>query len=163
MDNLDLSTVFARNCEVRRIDRARAAAFMDSCHRMGSATCRHCYGLFIKRRTGGSETELECGTMVAAATFSNARRWRKGDVTVASYEWIRYASLPGIRVTGGMGKLLNAFVEEVGPDDVMSYCDLGWSDGDAYRELGFTQEGVVERTGFRCLKFRKTFPTSARP
>ena len=35
-----------------------------------------------------------------------------------------------------MGKLLKHFIEETGPDDVMSYADLEWTDGDVYRKLG---------------------------
>ena len=79
--------------------------------------------------------------MVAVATFSNARKWVKGDSTVRSYEWIRYASLPGLRISGGMGKLLKAFIEDVQPDDIMSYADLEWSEGAVYEQLGFTLEG----------------------
>lgn len=154
MDNLSLSSVFARNCSARRIDRPAAAAFLDANHRMGYATSRYCYGLFVDRSTGGAECRLEPGTLVAVAAFSNARRWQKGDRRVASYEWVRYASLPEVRVVGGMGKLLDAFVGDVCPDDVVTYVDTKWSDGDAYRELGFLEEGVVEKMNFKCLKFR---------
>lgn len=154
MDNLDLAPVFARNCEVRRIDRNEAGAFLAANHRMGDATSRYRYGLYVKRSTGVSEMCCTPGTLVAVAAFSNARRWEKDGRTVSSYEWIRYASLPGIRVLGGMGKLLDAFISEVGPDDIMTYCDMEWSNGDSYRELGFTEEGIVERPGFRCRKFR---------
>ena len=37
--------------------------------------------------------------------------------------------------------MLKAFIEDVGPDDVMSYADLEWSRGDVYRQLGFVLEG----------------------
>ena len=76
------------------------------------------------------------------------QKWLKENGYIRSYEWIRYASLPGIRVIGGMGKLLDAFVEYVKPDDVMSYADLEWSDGEVYRTLGFEQEGVKEPVMF---------------
>lgn len=155
MDNLNLAPVFARNCEVRRIGKSQAADFLNSYHRMGDATSRYRYGLFVSRHTGESESEMPADTMVAVATFSNARRWKKGDAVISSYEWIRYASLPDIRVLGGMGKLLDAFIEDVGPDDVMTYCDLRWSRGDAYRSLGFVEEGTVSRPGFDCIKFRR--------
>ena len=48
-------TVFARNCEVRRIDRAAADAFICENHIYGKAACRHCYGLFRRRATGAAE------------------------------------------------------------------------------------------------------------
>ena len=37
MDNL--SSVFARNCLVRRIGKAESAAFMDANHRLGATGC----------------------------------------------------------------------------------------------------------------------------
>lgn len=153
MDNL--RNIFARNCEIRRIDSATASAFMAGHHRLGDCRCRYRYGLFVRRSTGEHEETLDPGTLVAAATFSNARRWVKEDRTVSSYEWIRYASLEGIRVVGGMGKLLNAFIDDVHPDDVMSYADPSSVDeGAAYEKLGFSYEGVVEKPNFTCGKYR---------
>ena len=145
--------IYARNCEVRKIDRKTAADFLAETHSYGNATCRYCYGLFLKRHTGHIAVMLntcsapslsgqaEAGTLVAVASFSNARKWIKGDKTIRSYEWTRYASLPHLRVIGGMGRLLKAFIQDVEPDDIMSYADLEWSEGKVYEQLGFTLEG----------------------
>lgn len=137
--------VFARNCEVHRIDRPQANAFMDANHSYGAAACRHCYGLFTVRRTDskayGAARIIGPGTLVAAAEFSNARRWQKDEREIRSYEWVRYASLPEVRINGGMGKILQKFIYDVNPDDIMSYADLEWSDGEAYRRLGFVTDG----------------------
>ena len=143
--------VYARNCEVRRIEKAEAAAFLHRTHSYGDAACRYRYGLFLKRHTGHLAMETACipGQLVAVATFSNARKWIKGEKTIRSYEWTRYASLPGIRVNGGMGKLLKAFIEEVRPDDIMSYADLEWSEGAVYEQLGFIREGHKSPVCFR--------------
>ena len=155
MDNL--KNIFARNCELRRIDKPTAKAFLDAYHRLGDTTCRYRYGLFTRRTTGAGETSLPAGTLVAGSTFSNARRWQKGESVVSSYEWIRYASIDGLRVVGGMGKLLQAFIDDVHPDDIMSYADADWPDGgDAYRTLGFTEETRVQRAGRVNIKYRKT-------
>ena len=95
------------------------------------------------------------GTMVAVAGFSAPRIWRKGEREVRSCEWIRYASLEGVGVDGGMGKLLKAFIDDVRPDDVMSYADASWSVGGVYRKLGFTEEEPkVFPDGSKSLKFR---------
>ncbi|MBR4228271.1 MAG: hypothetical protein IKR72_04130 [Bacteroidales bacterium] len=156
--------VYARNCSVRRIDRAVAAAFLSQTHSYGDALSRFRYGLFVDRVTGEkgiclSERSEEIfgvkdlpgpqpGDLVAVATFSKARNRVIDGVRVKSFEWVRYASLPGLRVEGGMGKLLEAFVSEVHPEDVMTYADLEWSDGRAYRELGFTLAGPREPVTF---------------
>ena len=148
--------VYARNCEVRRIDKKDAAEFLKRAHSYGDAACRYRYGLYLKRHTGHVANELPdgtqniCrGTLVAVATFSNARKWLKGDKVIRSYEWTRYASLPGLRVNGGMGKLLKAFIEDAAPDDVMSYADLEWSEGKVYGQLGFVLEGYKSPVCFR--------------
>lgn len=150
-----LSNIFARNCTVRRIDRPAAAAFLSENHRLGATGCRYCYGMFVRRSTGAAEISLPEGTLVAVAVFSNARRWQKGDRVISSYEWIRYASLKGIRVTGGMSRLLQAFIDDRHPDDVMSYADMDYPDGgDVYAKLGFVAESEMERPGFRNVKYR---------
>ena len=154
MDNLDLKTVYARNCEVCRIDKAAAREFMDRCHRMGFTSGRYHYALFVKRRTGESEAGLEAGTMVAAASFSQARKWVKNGREVRSYEWVRYCSLPEVRVVGGMGKILDEFISRVRPDDVMTYSDPLWSDGDAYKALGFVPEGEKDFGEYKSVKLR---------
>lgn len=156
--------VYARNCSVRRIDRAVAAAFLSQTHSYGDALSRFRYGLFVDRVTGEKGICLsersegifgvkdipgpQPGDLVAVATFSKARNRVIDGRRVKSFEWVRYASLPGLRVEGGMGKLLDAFVSEVHPEDVMTYADLEWSDGRAYRELGFTLSGPREPVTF---------------
>lgn len=140
MAHLDLFTpVFARNCEVRRIEKEEAQEFLNINHSYGYAACRYRYGMFLKKTD----------ELIAVATFSNARRWIKNEKEIRSYEWTRYASLPSARVSGGMGKMLKAFINEVKPDDIMSYADLEWSEGDVYIQLGFRCEGRKDPVMFR--------------
>ncbi len=129
--------------------------FLEDNHSYGDASCKYRYGLFVYRYSGKENKKDFCGehpypveTLVAVSEFSNARKWKKADETSLSYEWIRDASLPGVRVVGGMGKMLSAFLEEVCPDDLMSYADLEWSDGRAYKELGFEEDGYKEPVDF---------------
>lgn len=145
--------IYARNCEIRKIDKATAKEFLDQNHSYGDAACRYRYGMFLKRHTGhclDDEDRIQTGTLVAVATFSNARKWQKGEKVIRSYEWTRYASLPNLRLSGGMGRLLKHFIEEVAPDDIMSYADLEWSEGTVYQTLGFTLEGIKDPVMF-CI------------
>lgn len=118
--------VFARNCDVRDISQETAAAFLDRNHIYGSTKSRYRYGLFRRRATGTGEAGMpDTRELVAVGSFSEKN------------EWERYASLPQVRVCGGMGKILNHFIKTVHPDEVMSYADLEWGDGNVYRQLGF--------------------------
>ena len=157
------SQAYARNCEVRRIEKAEAQEFLNRNHSYGDAACKYRYGLFLKRHTGHIAAEMGFpigsgmtegkigmteGTLIAVATFSNARKWIKDGKEIRSYEWTRYASLPDLRVSGGMGKMLKAFIKEVQPDDIMSYADLEWSEGEVYERLGFKAEAGKEPVSF---------------
>lgn len=168
------SQAYARNCEVRRIDKETAQRFLNDNHSYGYAACKYRYGLFLKRHTGHVAREIEeerflgcarndnrsdrndnrsdrgdiVGTLIAVATFSNARKWIKDGKEIRSYEWTRYASVPELRVSGGMGKLLKAFIKEVQPDDIMSYADLEWSEGKVYEALGFSEERPKDPVSF---------------
>ena len=150
------TSLYARNCEVRKIDKAVAAPFLGDNHSYGDAACRYRYGLYLRRSS--RDGKLQAGTLVAVATFSNARKWVKGEKVIRSYEWTRYASLPGVRISGGMGKILKAFVKDVQPDDVMSYADLEWSEGKVYEQLGFVLEGRKEPVMFVVDRLWKRFP-----
>ena len=147
-----LTRIYARDCEVRKIGKSVAGPFLKACHRLGDTRCRYLLGLYV---TKSRVEELPVGTLAAVAGFSGPRTWMKGEKNVRSYEWIRYASLEGTGVDGGMGKLLKAFIEETRPDDIMSYADASWSNGEVYRKLGFQEEEAkVFPDGSRSLKFR---------
>lgn len=126
----EFRSVFARNTTIRRITGPEAAEFLNRWHTYGDAASRYRYGIFAKD-----------SSLVAVATFSSGRRWLKGDSVIRSYEWVRYASLPWLRITGGMGKALMTFIREVEPDDIMSYADMEWTDGQAYIRLGLHEDG----------------------
>ncbi len=123
-------SVFARNTEVHRITKPVASEFLDRYHTYGDAAARYRYGIFTKN-----------GELTAVGSFSSGRTWKKGDSAIRSFEWVRYASLPNIRVVGGMGKMLSTFINEVQPDDIMSYADMEWADGQVYERLGFSEDG----------------------
>lgn len=174
----DFVSVFARNCVVRRLEKPVAEAFLNANHRYGSAKCRYCYGIYLERLSGkemkawglkGERMPKDCGypavgSLLAVATFSNARKWMKDGREIRSYEWVRYASLQaipqpdgsekGLRVAGGMGKMLRCFIAELRPDDIMTYAIADWSEGDVYRKLGFEEEGTKVFGESSSIKFR---------
>ncbi len=142
-------SIFARKCEVKALKAQQAAEFLEKYHSYGTSRCRYRYGLFHEEK------------LVAVATFSAGRPMKRlveGDERILeSYEWVRYASLPDCRISGGMGRLLEAFVSDVGPDEVMSYSDYEWSRGDTYLRLGFKKVGEKPPMRFYvdCTTFRR--------
>lgn len=147
--NLGLQrTIFARNCHVKAISQYDAKRFLDANHMLGYARCHYRYGLYTLKDTGS----LRRGSLVAVATFSTPRLIKRGEMSVNSYEWVRYAGLSDFRIVGGMGKLMACFVKEQNPQEIMSYSDIGWGKGDAYEKLGFTLIGKTEPILFYLKK-----------
>lgn len=148
------ASVFARNCGVRSISAETAASFLEANHIYGTARSAVRLGLFRVRSTGGREIGMDATpVLVAVASFSAGRRMENG---LMSYEWVRYASLRGVRVVGGMGRLLQAFAdamrrEGAGEDfEVMTYADTEWYGGGSYLNLGFRDEGFRPPVRFLC-------------
>lgn len=129
--------IFARNCRVVRPQADQLSSFLQACHTYGSTRSRYRYALVDAK-----------DRLVAAATFSASRWMDREGIQVASWEWIRYASLPELTIVGGMSRLLETFVREVHPQEIMTYADLEWSSGTAYQQLGF--EKVETRP---CVEF----------
>jgi hypothetical protein len=119
--------IFARNTVAQRITKPEADDFLNRYHLSGSPTARYKYGLFVKKT----------GTLVGVATFSAPRKFNRDGKEYRSYELIRYAGINGANITGGLSKALNAFIEEVQPDDIMTYADRCWWTGESYLPLGF--------------------------
>ncbi|GGN11480.1 hypothetical protein GCM10010967_54200 [Dyadobacter beijingensis] len=139
----------ARLTQARRIDNATTDQFLGYNHLNGVVSSKFRYGLFLPKRYyrvlppefafDASADEL----LVAVATFSHARIFEQHGEPFRSHELIRFASLLGTNVVGALDKLLNAFIREKQPDDIMTYADLEWSDGRSYQRLGFEERGQM--------------------
>lgn len=133
----------ARLTQVRRIDKATAAAFLDNNHLQGNVLSRTQYGLFLPEKyyrvlspaALAKATEYEW--LVAVSTFSPARVFYRNDKPYRSFELIRFANVLNTTIVGGLARLIKVFSRDFLPGDIMTYADLEWSDGKSYRQLGF--------------------------
>lgn len=135
--------VYARKCRVANINSYIAREFLDKNHILGYSKSKFFYGL------------VYCDQLVAVAAFSASRPMTREGGVINSFEWVRYASQGSLRVIGGMGRLLGAFVDDQRPQEVMSYADLDWggysgfkSNGNAYTKLGFELIGKTAPVKF---------------
>lgn len=192
--------IFARKCRIICSSDPQAsrnagafAQFLEKYHAYGDAKSKYRYGLLYDGELVAVATFSAARPMVrrilepyknvppeevASLRFAvdflpgqTAYSYRDA-VTVESYEWIRYASLPDVRVAGAMGRLLRAFLKEVTqknapagnrlPVEVMTYADKEWSGGAVYEKLGFVPSGerppveyYVEKETYRRFSARK--------
>jgi protein-arginine kinase activator protein McsA len=120
---------FARSTTIRAIGSKEAREFLDQTHTQGGSACTVAYGAF------------DGDTLVAVATFGKAR---SGAMTASAsdvWEVYRYAST-GV-VVGGFSRLLKAFIRDVRPTEIVSYCDLRYGTGGLYKAAGFELESVT--------------------
>lgn len=141
--------VHGRKTTIVPVNQETANSFFNRHHLQGTAGCKYRFGL-----------ELD-NELLAVAGFS-AKRPMNHTEGYNSVELIRFATIDGLTVTGGLSKLIRHFVQSAHPDDVMSYADQDWSDGNGYIRLGFSQVGETppmqillhKGTMERCLLHR---------
>jgi hypothetical protein len=132
-----------RTTKARRIDKPTAASFLNQNHLQHTVSSKLRYGLFLPNRYFRilkADNQFDTSApeiLVAVATFSHPRIFERNGKPFRSYELIRFANLLNTTVVGGFDKLLNEFIKDCQPDDIMTYADLEWSDGASYKRLGF--------------------------
>lgn len=145
------ATIPARLTKSRRIDKPTLDQFLTENHLQIPTGAKFKYGLYLPERyfrvidinknmftEALSETlEGHEEILMAVASFSTARTFVREGVSYRSFELIRFANLKGFTVVGGFDKLLQTFIKDQNPDDIMTYADADWSDGASYEKLGF--------------------------
>lgn len=137
------TTIFARNCEVKKVERPVAEAFLNLYHVMGSTQSGYNLGLYHKNE------------LVTLASFSKGRKMNRLPDDKRSFELIRFCSKSGITVTGGLTKLIKNFCIEKNAGDIMTYVDKQFSEGTAFIKSGFKIHSETEPNYF--LVNRKNF------
>ena len=136
-------TVFARNCSVKKLDKATAEEFFNTWHFFDSTTSAYNYGLFYKDE------------LLGAASFSKGRKMNRLPDGKQSFELIRFCCKSGITVTGGLSKLMSHFCIEKKAGDIMTYVDKQFSNGDSFMKAGFKIHSETPPLNF--LVNKKTF------
>lgn len=112
----------ARECEVRVVSPRMCGDFLRSNHVQGTSFGTVHLGLFDK-------DNIPVGVMLFGR--------RPGNMDGPEWELVRYASLRGVQVIGGAGKLFQYFINKYNPDSVISYSSNDISVGGIYKTLGF--------------------------
>lgn len=170
----NFTRLHGRHCFTARIDKPTADNFLEINHLQGSVKAKFKYGLFLKPQyverfissvvcedTDNGNSKITVPLLVAVATFSGGRTMKIGNrADTRSFELIRFATLQGYVVVGGINKLLKAFIKEHQPDDIMSFADRDWSDGRSYDKLGFIRiENSLPQSFYINLKTFKRLST----
>lgn len=117
-----LSKIPARKTTVKTVDGYTAKQFFEHNHIQGGCQSSYNIGLYY------------CGDLVACMSFAKPR-WNQN----FDFELTRYANRLNTSVVGGAGKLF----KHRPAGSIISYADRSWSNGNLYKQLGFTLEGVT--------------------
>ncbi len=140
----------ARLTKVHRLDRPTTSRFLQENHLQSPTLAKYSYGLYLPVQyfrvlpfpeEFTASSGQEGGLLVAIATFARPRNFPRDHGIHRSFELVRFASLRYHTVVGGLDKLLKYFTKTHAPNDLMTYADLEWSDGQGYQKLGFEAQG----------------------
>jgi hypothetical protein len=112
--------IYARNCVIKKVDTKNSKDFLEQYHFQGNIPSSIKYGLY------------HCDELVSLMSFGISRFNKK-----YQYELLRYCVKSNITIIGGAQKLFSAFVREVDPKSIVSYCDISKFNGNIYETLGF--------------------------
>jgi len=137
------STIFARKCNVVEVNTKNKTKFFDQYHIQGSGPGSISYGLQYNNK------------LVACMSFIK----QKDGIYVLN----RYATSNNI--PGGFSKLLSHFKKNCEWNQVVSFADLRWSEGDVYENNGFILDKkllpdysyIVNNKRFHKFGFRRKF------
>lgn len=117
--NIDITTIYARKCQVKEVDPKEARDFFEDNHIQGFYASTYYTGLYYE------------DTLVQCVSFKKARYSKE-----AGWELTRSAALLDTRVIGGLSRLLKYFQsKEIG--SIISYADLRFFNGKGYEAVGF--------------------------
>lgn len=122
--------IFARKCAIKHLESKETMEFLNENHLQGSCGSKIRLGLFYNDK------------LVQVMTFGKPRFSKKYD-----FELLRFCTLRGYNVVGGASKLFKFFKDNY-KGSVVSYCNLRYSNGNLYRQLGFTQVSLNKPSYF---------------
>lgn len=111
----------ARSCKIRAASNQETRTFFDQNHLQSN-------------RPSNQVWVLEHDDKIVAALSMGKARYSK---RLAQWELLRYATLEGHTIPGGLSRLFNRAVADLGADSVVTYADLAWGEGLGYQMCGF--------------------------
>lgn len=129
-DRLNLKpkqNIYARNTEVRHIDKKESGEFLNKYHLQGDTHSSIGLGCYYKEQ------------LVGVMTFGKPRF--NGEY---EYELIRLCWRSDVKVIGGSEKIISTFINIYNPKSIISYCNLAKFSGRIYSKMGFRFDGITK-------------------
>jgi hypothetical protein len=119
--------IYSRKCVIKEINNNKLVReFLDKNHIQGFIGSKFKIGLFYNN-------ELISIMSFGYRRVSMGKKTTKND----EYELLRFCNKINTNVIGGASKLLNYFIKNYKPSEIITYADRSFSQGDLYRKLRF--------------------------
>lgn len=128
----EVHQLHGRKCTVVKVDKPTAQMFLASNHSSGAVNTAIYFGL------------VYADELVAIGAFSKPMRMSEDyDYDYFSGELVKFCTKQQLRVYGGLDKIITHYVRNYPVNDVMTYADINFGDGEVYRKLGFQSVGYT--------------------
>ena len=117
--------IYAKNCEIREVNSKESGKFLTENHIQGKLGASHRIGLYYNNE------------LVSLMTFGGLRKNLGTESKEGSFELLRFCNKLNTNVIGGASKLQKYFENKYKPNEIISYADLRWSDGNLYKKLNY--------------------------
>ena len=124
--NLIENKIYARKCSIKNIDNETTKKFLEKNHIQGNTIFKYSFGLFYNEE------------LISVMTFGCLRKNLGNKNKENCYELLRFCNKINTNVVGGASKLLSHFIKQYHPEEIISYADRRWSQGNVYEKLGFS-------------------------
>lgn len=135
--------VFARNCEIRVVEKSDEKSFLNTNHIQGFVGSSVTYGLYYD------------GELISVMSFGGLRKSLGYGSKVGSYEMLRFCNKLNYNIIGGASKLFKHFIKNNKPKQVISYSDMRYFDGSLYGNLGFEFVGETKPNYFYVINHNR--------
>ncbi|QBQ39650.1 hypothetical protein E2P86_00100 [Sphingobacterium psychroaquaticum] len=144
-------TIYARETVIARVDKRISMQFLEEHHLNTAFPGKYRYGLFYR------------GDLVSLAVFSGGRKMKDKPTNYRSFELIRFCHKSGLRVVGGLSRLIRAFAKDFTPGDIMTYVDNDWSQDSSLKTIGFLPTGTLPPQALHFQNISQQTATSTLP
>lgn len=117
--------IYARKCVIKDVVTKEASDFLLKNHLQGKCGSSIKIGLYYNNE------------LVSLMCFGKSRHFIGNGKT--QWELLRFCNKLDTTVVGGASKLLNYFIKTYNPEEIISYADRRWSNGNLYEKLGFVK------------------------
>jgi len=143
---LTSNKIYARKCIIKSVIYKDVKKFLNENHIQGETKSSINIGLYYNNE------------LISLMTFG-----KRPMINNFSLELIRFCNKLNTSVIGGANKLLQYFIKTYKPNEIISYADRRWSQGDLYEKLGFefisntipNFSYIINKKRINRLKFQK--------